>query len=104
MGLYNTLHDVSLTCPRCGQASAMNVDLYFGYRDLIDYRLGDTCEWRSEQAFVRDGERPPEGNLDGDGYAVCPLCKKDFFVTVLVRNDQLVGAEPDCSKKPYIPD
>jgi hypothetical protein len=82
----------------------MTVDLYFGYRQVLDYRLGDSYEWWTDQRPVRDGGRPPEGNLGGEGYSVCPNCKKDFFVKVIVRSDRIVRAEPDRSKKPYIPD
>lgn len=93
-----------MSCPRCQRESTMDVDLYFGYRQVLDYELGDECEWWPEEATVEKGGRPPGGNLDGVGYAECPLCKRDFFVIVSVRGDRIVGVQPNPSKKGYIPD
>jgi hypothetical protein len=81
----------------------MTVDLYFGFRDQLNYKLGDAYRWREGRSVKNDG-RPQEGNLDGEGYTECPLCAKDFWVIVRVRNDVLESVEPDTEKKPLIPD
>jgi hypothetical protein len=81
----------------------MTVDLYFGFRDQLSYKLGDKCRWTSSP-LVKNGGRPAEGSLDGEGYTVCPLCQKDFFVIVAVRNDIIEGAQPNFARKPLIPD
>lgn len=81
----------------------MVIDLYFGIRDQLVYCPGAFYAWAPEKSIVNGG-RPVGGNLDGEGYSECPLCHKDFFVVVKVRNDVLVGAEPDLSKSPLIPD
>jgi hypothetical protein len=99
---YNEV-TLELKCPRCHGTASMIVNLYFGFRDQLTYAVGDEIHWRDGRA-VQNGGRPPGGNLDGEGYAECPLCKKDFFVVVEVRNDKLLGARPNPSRKPYIPD
>jgi len=96
MGIYNTL-SMSLVCPHCGAVSEMVIDTYVGYRNLLTYHLGDTVAWRPRKA-VRNGGRPADGHLDGEGYTECPRCGHDFFVRVLVRADVIVGAELDVGK------
>jgi hypothetical protein len=102
MSNYNHL-SARLTCPRCGREADMTVDLYFGLRDQLDYKFGDRYSW-TNSPIVKNGGRPPDGNLEGEGYTECPLCKKDFFVAVKVDQDILKAARPDPSKKPLIPD
>ena len=41
-----------MSCPRCQRESTTDVDLYFGYRQVLDYELGDECEWWPEEATV----------------------------------------------------
>ena len=98
MAAFNQL-PARLQCPRCGRESDMMVDLYFGLRDQLEYKLGDTYRWRTGRS-VKNGGRPPEGNLDGEGYTECPLCRKDFFVIVRVRNDVLQSVEPNTWQAP----
>jgi len=102
MALYNQI-PVNLKCPRCGREAEMMVDLYFGFRDQLRYKLGDSCRWTGSP-LVKNGGRPQGGNLDGEGYTECPLCKRDFFVIVKVRSDVFEGAEADQSKNPFIED
>lgn len=102
MALFNQL-PLNLECPRCGREAKMTVDLYFGFRDQLCYKLGDKCKW-TKSPLVKNGGRPADGNLDGKGYTECPLCKKDFFVVVKVRKDVFMGVEADPLKKPLIPD
>src|SRR3954470_5887500 len=102
MALYNKLF-VSMTCPRCGETVDVEVNAYFGYRQLIEYRVGDTCEWHPRRSPDHGG-RPEGGNMDGEGYTECLRCRRDFFVRVLVRDDEIVGAIPDLEKQPFISD
>jgi hypothetical protein len=81
----------------------MTVGLYFGYRDQLAYMLGDKYRWRTGRS-VKNGGRPPDGDMEGEGYVECPLCRKDFFVIVHLRSDVLQSVEPDTDKKPLIPD
>jgi hypothetical protein len=92
-----------MTCPRCGQRADVEVDLYFGDVTLDHYRLGDTYRWRPRKQ-VKNGGRPEGGDLDGEGYAECPLCGKDFFVIVRVRGDVLEGVTVDADRPGYVPD
>lgn len=101
MATFNQL-PARLRCPRCNGEADITVDLYFGVRDQLNYKLGDKYCWTSSPV-VKNGGRPPEGDLDGEGYAECPLCRKDFFVIVRVRKDILESVQPDLAKKPLIP-
>lgn len=100
MSTHNILH-TNLKCPRCSEQSFHKVEVFFGYGNLIDYSVGDLYQWRPRKA-VQNGGRPPSGNMDGEGYTECPICQKDFYLKVLVRDDILVGVEPDMTKKPHI--
>lgn len=99
---YNTV-TMPLKCPRCGQSAAMTVDLYFGFRNLLEYQLGDRVEW-IERRQPQNGGRPEGGNLDGVGYTECPPCQKDFHLTANVRADILQAVVPNLNIAPYIPD
>jgi hypothetical protein len=81
----------------------MIVDRYCGFRDQLDNKPGDIYRCR-EGSAVQNGGRPPKGNVDGEGYAERPLCAKDFWVIVRVRNGVLESVEPKTEKKPFIPD
>jgi hypothetical protein len=59
--------------------------LYFGLRNQLTYDLGEKYRW-TNSPLVKNGGRPPEGTLDGEGYTECPICQKDFFVIVRVQN------------------
>ncbi|MCU0239076.1 MAG: hypothetical protein MUC29_06510 [Pyrinomonadaceae bacterium] len=67
------------------------------------FKIGDKYLWRLGSQ-VQNGGRPENGNIDGEGYSECQLCKMDFFVKVIVRNDLIEDVEVDLSKKPYIAD
>jgi len=101
MALYNRLTTI-MRCPRCGNEAEMIIDLYFGCTDLLDYRLGDLYRWVPRK-IPKNGGRPEGGNLNGEGYTECPVCHRDFFVIVHVRDDKLISVEPDLEKTPYIP-
>jgi len=103
MGSYNVLH-TSLTCPRCGAEVETGIDCRFGYTGaMAELKIGDRYPWRPGKQ-PRNGGRPEAGTIDGEGYMECPRCRKDAFVKVLVRNDVIVGAEPDPQKTGYIRD
>lgn len=102
MGIYNKVFE-TLACPRCGSESRMEFDLYFGYRNLIEYNMGDRYEW-VQTSSLKKGGRPEGGNLDGEAYTVCPVCERDFFAIAKIRNDILESIEPDLSKRPHVPD
>jgi hypothetical protein len=102
MSVYNILK-TRMNCPRCGTESEMEVDLYFGLRNQIQYQIGDKVEWIPQKA-VQNGGRPENGNLNGEAYAQCPKCKKDFFVIAHIKNDVIESLQPNLEKKSYIPD
>jgi hypothetical protein len=103
MGTYNYL-PVTMDCPRCHETVDVIINCYFGYTsEMKTYRIGDHYEWRPRKA-VQNGGKPEGGNADGEGYADCPACDKDFFVRVVVRGDIIQGVEHDPSKPPFIGD
>lgn len=99
MGLYNILH-VNVVCPRCHERVAVDSDFRFGYLRLIEYQIGDMIQWHDDGSA--QARRPPQGSLDGEGYAECPQCHKDFWLKIRVRHDRLEAAEVDRTRKGYI--
>ncbi len=100
MGTYNIL-TTTIRCPHCGTDSEMDINLYFGYLDLIQYKLMGRYAWWPRKA-VHNGGRPADGNLDGEGYTECPACSCDFFVVVHVRADVIMSVEPDTTRPGYM--
>jgi hypothetical protein len=43
MSTHNNMK-TSLQCPRCRQSGEMEIELYFGFGNLIDYRIGDKVQ------------------------------------------------------------
>lgn len=100
MGIYNEL-EIITSCPRCGVMSQVEVEFRFGLINLDRYRLGDTLRWTGA-GTPRPRKRPPNGDFDGEGYAECPICHKDFWMTIHIRQDIIVSAEVDSTKAGYI--
>ncbi|MFV8751695.1 hypothetical protein ACNOYE_14215 [Nannocystaceae bacterium ST9] len=46
--------------------------------------------------------RPPLGDMQTDGYVVCPNCENDYFVIVSVKRDIIVAVEIDSTRQGYI--
>jgi hypothetical protein len=70
---------------------------------MLEYKLGEKYLWCFGNE-VQNDKRPENGNIVGEGYVECELCKKDFFVKVKVRSDVIRSVEHDSTKKPYIED
>jgi hypothetical protein len=103
MGTYNMLK-AEIKCARCEEIAAQEIDLHFGYtNEMLEFNLGDKYVWFFGKEF-QNGGRPENGNIDGEGYVVCELCRRDFFVKVAVRNDVIVKTEFDSTKKPFLRD
>ena len=48
LGLYATLEDADVSCPKCGATCGSAWQFYFGgVGDLPRYRLGDSIRWRA---------------------------------------------------------
>ena len=103
MGTYNTIRAL-LICPRCGAEVETHLDCHFGCTgDMADLKIGDRYPWTPGRQ-AQNGGRPEKGTVDGEAYMECSLCQKDSFWRVLVREDVVVGMEPDAQKAGYIPD
>jgi len=94
MGMFNYLQ-VNLPCPRCGVSAELEAEFRCGPPDLKRYEIGDTLPWQGAL-------RPPDGNFDGEAYAVCPHCGRDFWLRVQVREDVILWAEVDASRQGYL--
>lgn len=105
MGTYNRLRVETIGCPRCGVTiSDAIVDCYFGdTSQMIDLHVGHRYPWLPKKA-LQNGGRPQHGDIDGEGYAECPHCAKDFFLKIIVRDDRIVGAEVDLNRRGYFAD
>lgn len=92
----------ALACPFCGHEGRTEVDVFFGALDRYLYQVGDTCRWAPGRP-VADGGRPPDGDLDGEGYVECLGCGRDWFAVVEVRADVFVDVRPDPVRTGYLP-
>lgn len=99
MSLYNTLN-LELTCPHCRSDIQAEAEFRFGELSLKTYRLGDRLQWESAQRRPPVG-RPKDGDYDGEAYIECPLCGKDFWLLISVKNDIIQSAQLK-SKSGYI--
>jgi hypothetical protein len=103
MGTFNTLRAV-LACPRCGAVGEVEVELRFGNTaQMQELFVGDRYPWVAGMSPQHKG-RPEGGNMDGQGYMECEQCHKDSFQRVIVREDIIVGIEPNREKRGYIAD
>jgi hypothetical protein len=101
MGTYNEIY-YELECPRCKVKSKQYIQLHFGdTRNLTKLNIGDQYPW-IENKSVKNGGRPENGDIDGEGYIECSACKQDFFVKAIVRNNILKEIHVDYEKQPYI--
>ncbi|WP_150107614.1 hypothetical protein [Pedosphaera parvula] len=103
MSTYNILH-TSLICPRCGVAVDATIDCHFGYTaEMADLQIGDRYPWQPGKQ-PQNGGRPEHGTVNCEGYMECVHCGKDAFLRVIVRNDVIIGVEPDAQRLGHIPD
>ncbi|RMI41318.1 hypothetical protein [Streptomyces triticirhizae] len=101
MSAFNTL-DTVLTCPHCENTRQTEVEFKFGLLDQLAYRLDDRLDW-GEGGHRFPKERPPGGDYTGEGYAVCPVCGRDYWVDIVTRNDVLSEAIPNPDRPGYLP-
>lgn len=80
------------------------VDCHFGYvGEMVDLQIGDRYPWQARKQ-PQNGGRPDGGSTEGEGYMECPHCHKDAFLRVQVRDDIIIGVEPDPERRGYVPD
>jgi hypothetical protein len=101
MGTYNILQ-TTIACPHCNTLVNVEIEMFFGNTSMVDrFAIGDEYKWALRKS-VQHGGRPEQGNIDGEGYTVCPQCQRDFFVKVMVREDKIKDVKPDMEKAAYI--
>lgn len=78
----------------------MEVELHFGdTSQMLQVCLGDVYPFHQSRQPQNGG--PMEGNCSGAGFTVCPLCGKDFFCDVEIKNGRLTGCRPSITETPY---
>ena len=103
MGLFNLVRG-GMTCPRCGSDILAEVETKLGdMSNLTELCLGDLYPWHSGKT-PENGGRPAEGTAVGDGYSVCPVCQRDFFVRVVVESDRVMRLESDPTRPGHLAD
>ena len=101
MGTYNIIH-CTIDCPRCGSASEVEAEVRFGRTaEMLTLEVGDPYPWVPHAPPAKGG-RSEGGDMDGNGYMECGLCRKDAFLCVTVRGDVVTGVQPDDRKSGYI--
>ena len=81
----------------------MTVDLHFGDTSQMSFvPIGEPYPFRPREA-VHNGGAPADGNVDGEGYVVCPACDKDFFVIAVVIGGILSRIEVAARRPGYVP-
>ncbi len=74
----------SVKCSNCGVVFSMDIELFFGFGNLIDYKFGDEIKWIPRKE-PQNGGRPPDGNLNGEAYTVYPNCNCEINLVAKVR-------------------
>ena len=81
----------------------MEAEFRFGLLDLSKYHLGDKIRWEDRGRGLRFPKRRPQrDSYTDDAYAVCPICHKDFWLSVTVAGDIITEANVNPSKAGYI--
>lgn len=94
MGLFSTISG-SLDCPRCRTHVDAVVHVQLGYQaDHLRLAVGDVFPGLTAAGG------PLNGNLDAEGWCVCPECDADFFCRVEIRRDRIAAVDADLSRFP----
>ncbi len=104
MSLYNIL-SCDLNCPFCKKNSMHEVEFKFGFIGGMDeYKIGENLNWGdvNKRSNRNPKFRPDGGNYIGEGYTVCNICGRDFFVTISIVHDVISTVVYDPSKKGYV--
>ncbi len=100
MSVHNVI-DAPVRCPHCHLVSHSEIEGFVGFGNLKRYAIGDRIDWMPRKS-VQHGGRPPDGDIDAEGYTVCEHCGRDFFVRLRVRGDVLIEVEANPDKKGYM--
>jgi hypothetical protein len=97
MSLFSTI-SASLGCPRCHTHVDAVVHVQIGYAaERLRLNIGDVYPGRAAGG-------PLSGNLDAEGWCVCPECDADFFCRVEIRRGRIRALTPDHTRFPLGPD
>ena len=102
MGTYNRIA-AHMTCPRCTASVEVEIDVHFGSTaSMLTLEIGDRYPFHEGRMPHNGG--PVEGLVDGVGYTECPMCNRDFFCAVEIRDGRLKAVAPSQAVPPYGPD
>lgn len=101
MGLYNVLK-VDLKCPFCERLGEMEAEFKLGYLSVDTYSVGDKIRWASGSAKKPHQKRPEKGSCNGEGYVECPKCHKDFWISILIKEDVIINVAINPTKAGFV--
>ena len=91
MGLYATLLDAEVPCPRCGQPVLNDWQFYFGaVAELPTYRLGDSILWDGPARFGSRSMSLVYALAYSTSEPACVKCQIDTIVAEILIEDGIV--------------
>jgi hypothetical protein len=100
MSGYNLLK-ATLGCPHCGSVVPVNVEFRFGLLEFREYEVGEALEWGT-RGLRYPRVRPAGGRFTGDGYVECPVCGRDYWVSIDVSADVIQSVRVIVDRPGYI--
>ena len=97
MSMFNLLN-ANVKCLHCKVDSEMEIELFFGDRQLKTYSLGDKYPIPENSLDLETSE-----SVFGEGYAECSNCRACFYIIVEVKNQSLHGVVADTSRPIHLP-
>jgi hypothetical protein len=80
-----------LFCPTCKRTEAFLCEMKVGDRRQLPLVVGSQYPWLPRKS-VKNGGRPPGGNITARCFAYCTKCSTERFVDVTITDDKIVGA------------
>ncbi len=79
--MYNYTYE-KIIYPKCEKTTLVEFQMYFGYLDVINYKIGDEIDFRYTH-FT------PEGIQFGEAYTVCQKCDTGFHAQAVLNDGKL---------------
>lgn len=93
MAIHNILLFLA-ECPRCRSTGQFEAEFRYGDFANFPYYLGQKVK-NPPAVVIKD-------RAEIDGYVVCEVCNKDFWITIQFDSNTIQGASLDSPRAPYI--